>query len=179
MDITIRQETPADYRATEALVKRTFGDESFSDPTEHVLVENLREADAFIPELSLVVLDSGEQIIGHILLSRITIEDDRASVESLALAPVSVAPEHQNQGIGTQLMHDALRRAGELGFSSVVVLGHPEYYARFGFEPAGRWDISAPFDVPEESFMVLELTEHALLEVQGVVQYSWPFLEEE
>ncbi|RSL30264.1 N-acetyltransferase [Salibacterium salarium] len=178
MDITIRQETPADYRATETLVKRTFGDETYSDPTEHVLVQNLRDSDAFIPELSLVALDSGGHIIGHILLSRITIEDDRAAVESLALAPVSVAPEHQNQGIGTQLMHTALHRATELGHSSVIVLGHPEYYAKFGFEPADRWDISAPFDVPEESFMALELTEHALLEVQGIVQYSRPFLEE-
>ncbi|MFD2706791.1 GNAT family N-acetyltransferase [Salibacterium lacus] len=179
MDITIRQETLADYNATETLVKRAFGDETYSDPTEHVLVENLRESEAFIPELSLVALDSGKHIVGHILLSRITIEDNGSAVDSLALAPVSVAPERQNQGIGTQLMRDALRRARELGFSSVVVLGHPEYYAKFGFERANHWDIQAPFEVPPEAFMVLELTEHALDKAQGgVVQYSWPFWEE-
>ncbi|SFM36514.1 GNAT family N-acetyltransferase [Salibacterium qingdaonense] len=179
MDITIRQETPAEYRATEALVNRAFGDESYSDPTEHVLVENLRESEAFIPELSLVALDSGERIVGHILLSRITIEDNGSAVDSLALAPMSVAPERQNQGVGTQLMRDALKRAGELGFSSVVVLGHPEYYAKFGFERVDHWDIHAPFEVPPEAFMVLELTAHALDKVQGgVVQYSPPFWEE-
>ncbi|MFZ4453591.1 GNAT family N-acetyltransferase [Salibacterium aidingense] len=177
MDITIRQEFPADYRTTEALVKRTFGEESYSDPTEDTLVHNLRESDAFIPELSLVALDSGEHIIGHILLSRVSIEDGRAAVESLAIAPVSVAPERQNQGIGTQLMHAALHRAAEVGHSSVIVLGHPGYYAKFGFRQAEHWNIRAPFDVPEEAFMALELTEHALDEVQGVVQYSQPFLE--
>ncbi|SFP36120.1 GNAT family N-acetyltransferase [Salibacterium halotolerans] len=179
MNITIRQETPADYRATETLVNRTFGDAVYSDPTEHVLVENLRESEAFIPELSLVALDSGWHIVGHILLSRITIENNGSAVNSLALAPVSVAPERQNQGIGTQLMRDALKRAGELGFSSVVVLGHPEYYAKFGFERADHWNIQAPFKVPPEAFMVLELTAHTLDKVQGgIVQYSWPFMEE-
>ncbi|KIV73667.1 MULTISPECIES: GNAT family N-acetyltransferase [Bacillus] len=173
--VTIRQEQKNDYSKTEEVVKQAFLNEEFSDKKEHELVKRIRECDAFIPELSIVAVD--EEIVGHIMLSKITIEQDGATVDSLALAPVSVAPSHQKKGIGGKLITAALEKAKELGYGSVVVLGHPEYYPKFGFKKASEWNIKAPFEVPEEVFMVMELTENALEGVEGIVQYSSAFTE--
>ncbi|TKI86235.1 GNAT family N-acetyltransferase [Bacillus mycoides] len=173
--VTIRQEQQNDYNKTEEVVKQAFLNEEFSDKTEHELVKRIRKCDAFIPELSLVAVDEG--IVGHILLSKITIEQDGTSVESLALAPVSVARGHQKKGIGRKLIVAALEKAKELGYESVVVLGHPEYYPKFGFKKASDWNIKAPFEVPDEVFMVIELSENALEGVEGIVQYSSAFAE--
>ncbi|MED0992146.1 N-acetyltransferase [Bacillus nitratireducens] len=173
--VTIRQEKKNDYRKTEEVVQQAFLNEEFSDKKEHELVKRIRECDAFIPELSLVAVDEG--IVGHILLSKITIEQDGTSVESLALAPVSVARGHQKKGIGGKLIGAALEKAKELGYGAVVVLGHPEYYPKFGFKKASEWNIKAPFEVPDEVFMVMELRENALEGVEGVVQYSSAFAE--
>ncbi|MGG0650468.1 N-acetyltransferase [Bacillus mycoides] len=173
--VTIRQEQKNDYRKTEEVVKEAFLNEEFSDKKEHELVKRIRECDAFIPELSIVAVD--EEIVGHIMLSKITIEQDGTTVDSLALAPVSVAPSHQKKGIGGKLIGAALEKAKEPGYGSVVVLGHPEYYPKFGFKKASEWNIKAPFEVPEEVFMVMELTENALEGVEGVVQYSSAFAE--
>ncbi|MDI6677667.1 N-acetyltransferase [Bacillus wiedmannii] len=173
--VTIRQEQKNDYRKTEEVVQQAFLNEEFSDKKEHELVKRIRECDAFIPELSIVAV--AEEIVGHIMLSEITIEQDGISEESLALAPVSVARGHQKKGIGGKLIGAALEKAKELGYGSVVVLGHPEYYPKFGFKKASKWNIKVPFEVPEEVFMVMELRENALEGVEGVVQYSSAFAE--
>lgn len=173
--VMIRQEQKNDYSKTEEVVKQAFSNEEFSDKKEHELVKRIRECDAFIPELSIVAVD--EEIVGHIMLSKITIEQDGTSVESLALAPVSVARGHQKKGIGGKLIASALEKAEELGYESVVVLGHPEYYPKFGFKKASEWNIKAPFEVPDEVFMAMELRENALQGVEGIVQYSSAFAE--
>ncbi|QTL51087.1 MULTISPECIES: GNAT family N-acetyltransferase [Priestia] len=177
MDILIKQELTEEYNKTEEVVKSAFLNEEYSDKKEHLLVKRIRKSDAFIPELSLVAFNQNGDIIGHILLSKITIIDGDNSIDSLALAPVSVFPQYQKQGVGSQLIHAALKRAKELGYHSVIVLGHKDYYPKFGFKPASLWNIYAPFDVPEEFFMALELTEGSLKNVQGVVHYSKPFSE--
>ncbi|WP_242270435.1 GNAT family N-acetyltransferase [Bacillus cereus group sp. BfR-BA-01310] len=171
--VTIRQEQQNDYSKTEEVVKQAFLNEEFSDKTEHELVSRIRKCDAFIPELSIVAVD--KEIVGHIMLSKITIEQDGTSVESLALAPVSVAPSHQKKGIGGKLIAAAIEKAKELGYGSVVVLGHQDYYPKFGFKKASDWNIKAPFEVPDEVFMAMELRENALQGVEGVVQYSEAF----
>ncbi|PEL21265.1 GNAT family N-acetyltransferase [Bacillus wiedmannii] len=173
--VTIRQEQKSDYRKTEEVVKEVFLNEEYSDKKEHELVKRIRECDAFVPELSIVAVD--EEIVGHIMLSKITIEKDGASVDSLALAPVSVARSHQKKGIGGKLIVAALEKAKGLGYVSVVVLGHPEYYPKFGFKKASEWNIKAPFEVPDEVFMVMELRGNALEGVEGVVEYSSAFAE--
>lgn len=173
MNIKIRQECEKDYNRTEEIVKQAFLGEEFSDQTEHKLVHRIRKSNAFIPELSLVAVE--KEVIGHILLSKIKIVDGSTAVDSLALAPVSVAREYQKKGIGSLLISSVIRKAKELGYHSVIVLGHKEYYPKFGFKPASLWNIRAPFDVPDEVFMAIELTENALQNVQGVVQYSEAF----
>lgn len=101
--------------------------------------------------------------------------DEGREHESIALAPVSVLPKHQKKGIGSALIKEGLAQCKKEGFQSVIVLGHPEYYPRFGFKPASSWKISAPFDVPDEAFVALELAENGLRNVQGVVQYPNEF----
>ncbi|GGH21511.1 GNAT family N-acetyltransferase [Paenibacillus segetis] len=178
MNISIRKELPHDYKMTEEVVQRAFANMELSDKKEHELVARIRLADVFIPELSLVATTTNDnEIVGHILLSKITIVSGMQSVESLALAPLAVLPEYQNKGIGKLLILKALQQAKELGFSSVVVLGHPEYYPKFGFKAASNWGIEAPFEVPDDAFMALELQDNALANVSGVVEYPSVFFE--
>ncbi|MFI8684839.1 GNAT family N-acetyltransferase [Rossellomorea sp. NPDC077527] len=175
MHIHKRPEQPEDYLQIEEVVKSAFSQEKLSDQTEHLLIHRIRKSDAYIPDLSLVATDQNNQPIGHLLLSKVTIVHQGQEVDSLALAPVSVAPEHQKKGIGSQLITEALTRAKEMGYQSVIVLGHEHYYPKFGFKPASSWNIRAPFDVPDHVFMATELTENALHDVQGVVHYSEAF----
>ncbi|MEK3856245.1 GNAT family N-acetyltransferase [Cytobacillus sp. FSL H8-0458] len=177
MDILIRQELPEDYDSTEEMVKEAFLNEEYSNKTEHFLVKRLRNSDAFIPELSLVALTQAKEVVGHILLSKIKIKDGEKAADSLALAPLSVRPDYQGKGIGSQLIRIAFTKAKEAGYHSVVVLGHKDYYPKFGFKPASLWNIHAPFDVPDEVFMALELKENALKNAAGVVHYSKAFSE--
>lgn len=178
MGITIRQERFDDYTITEEVIKKAFANMEFSDQTEHKLVSRMRKSDMFIPELSLVAItkDSTE-IVGHILLSTIKIINDNHSAESLALAPVSVLSNYQRKGIGGLLILEALRIAKELGYQSVVVLGHPQYYPKFGFKQSSSWGIKAPFEVTDDVFMALELQENSLDKVSGVVEYPSVFFE--
>lgn len=176
MDIAIRQETKEDYRSTEAVVEKAFKDAENSDHNEQILVEKLRRSDAFIPELSLVA-ELNEEIIGHIMLTKLFIENEGDIYESLALAPVSVLPQYQNKGIGSKLINQSLKIAKRFGYKSVIVLGHEKYYPRFGFKCASIWGIKAPFDVPDEAFMALELEAGSLDGVTGSVVYSKEFFE--
>jgi len=176
MNIDIRQETEKDYKISEFVVERAFKDEKYSDHKEHFLVARLRKSDGFIPELSLVAV-LGEEIIAHIMLTNIFIENGEKKYESLALAPVSVLPEYQNKGIGSKIIIESLRIAKEIGFKSVIVLGHDKYYPKFGFKPASIWGIKAPFDVSDEFFMALELENGSLSGVTGTVVYGKEFFE--
>ncbi|MBO9698849.1 MAG: N-acetyltransferase [Sporocytophaga sp.] len=175
MIINIRQENQEDYGITEKLIQEAFHNAEFSNHKEHLLVQKLRATEGFIPKLSLVA-ESDNQIVGHILFTKVNIEGSKTK-ESLALAPLSVLPSAQRQGIGSRLMKYGLERAKELGFESVIVLGHPEYYQRFGFIKASIWNVQFPGDVPDEVFMALELNEDALIDAAGIVRYPSAFTE--
>jgi predicted N-acetyltransferase YhbS len=114
-NITIRQETPGDYARVVELTAKAFESMPFSDGNEDKLVENLHKANTFIPELSLVTEMDG-QIAGHILFSPLQIKNEQETFESLVLGPVSVLPEFQKQGIGSQLILAGHQKAKELGF---------------------------------------------------------------
>ena len=179
-DVTvhIRPETAADFPAVRELVTAAFG-----RADEARLVERLRDCDAYIPELALTAASAdgkGEEIVGHLLLTRLPIRLDRGgSVIALALAPVAVRPDRQREGVGSALVGQALERAADLGFGAVIVLGHPSYYPRFGFLPGGAFGVRCPFDVPGEAFMARELVPGALRECEGMVVYARAFMEEE
>lgn len=143
---------------------------AFGRTSEAELVETIRSSPNFIPELSLVAVEDGE-VLGHILFSPIIIEAQRQTVPALVLAPLAVIPARQNEGIGTRLVQSGLSKCRELDHSRVVVLGSPQYYGRFGFQATSRFSIRAPFPVPDEFFMVLELKTGALINVSGTVRY--------
>lgn len=169
-EVIIRQETKADQARVYKVQKQAFEREN-----EAELVEKLRDTDVFIPELSLLA-ELNSEIVGHILFTRITIMDgENIKHSSLALAPMAVLPEFQNKGIGSLLIKAGLAKAAELGHKSVIVLGHAEYYPKFGFLPAIEWDIRAPFDVPEEALMAVELVKDGLSPVAGLVIYPEEF----
>lgn len=169
--IILRQETKDDLKEVFELNHIAFGQEN-----EAKLVEALRKSQtAFIPELSIVATDNNK-IVGHILFTKIGIKDEEGKLnESLGLAPMAVRPEFQKSGIGGQLIRKGFEVAKELGFKSVIVLGHEHYYPKFGFQPADKWKIKAPFEVPANVFMAIELTPDGLKDVSGTVVYPKEF----
>lgn len=176
MNIKVRQEKENDYKLSEIVVEKAFENAENSDHREHFLVDKLRKSDAFVPELAFVAELNGE-IVGHIMLTKVFIENGENKYNSLALAPVSVLPEYQNKGIGSKLISKGLKTAKEIGFKSVIVLGHDKYYPRFGFKPAKIWEIKASFDVPDSAFMALELEDKGLYGIKGTVVYGKEFFE--
>lgn len=158
------------------LIEKAFRNEEFSDHKEQFLVEKLRKTNSFIPELSLLATIQGK-IVGYILLTKIKIIYDQTHTESLALAPVAILPEFQGKGIGGMLIEYSHKIAKSLGFTSVVVLGHQDYYPRFGYKRADKYGIELPFDFPKENCMVIELIENGLDNVHGKVQYAKEFFE--
>lgn len=175
MDMNIRTEVDKDFKAVFNVIKNAFENEAYSDHQEHYLVERLRKSDAFVPELSLVA-EINNEIVGYILLTKIKIIDVNVnSYDSLALAPVAVLPNFQGKGIGRKLIETAHEKAKDLGFSSVVLLGHENYYPRFGYKQTKEFGIKLPFDVPEANCMAIELMENGLQNVKGTVKYPKEF----
>lgn len=168
--LKIRQELTSDYNSIYEINKLAFEQDD-----EARLVDLLRKGSAFVPELSLVAEINGE-VIGHILFTKILILGDTGiEFESLSLAPMAVHPKSQKQGVGGKMIYAGIEKAKSLGYSSVFVLGHPLYYPKFGFQPASKWNVKAPFNVPEEAFMAIELIEDGLKDVSGTVKYPKEF----
>jgi putative acetyltransferase len=163
-DVVIREETPADHPAVREVNRRAFGQDD-----EANLVDALRAGQ--YTRLSLVAERDG--IVGHLLFSRLPIETVVGTIEALALAPVAVLPERQRQGVGSQLIRQGIAMCRERGYRIVVVLGHADYYPRFGFSAALAERLRSPFTGPH--FMALELVPGALVGVEGDVRYPPPF----
>jgi putative acetyltransferase len=120
-----------------------------------------------------MVAESAGQVIGHILFSKLRIMTAERTIEALALAPLSVLPAGQRQGVGSRLVREGLHACGALGHRIVIVLGHPEFYPRFGFSAGLAQRLTAPFSGP--AFMALELDPAALHGISGRVAYPPPF----
>lgn len=176
MNINIRKENIEDIDIIYFLIKEAFKTEVHSDGDEQDLVNRLRNSKSYIPELSLVALNE-ETIVGHIMFTKLLIENEDNKFESLALAPLAVLPDYQKKGIGSKLINEGLDIAKELGYKSVIVLGSENYYPKFGFEEALNFGIKAPFEVPSSNFMAIELEENALKDVSGKVVYAKEFFE--
>lgn len=168
--VDIRPEQDGDAAAIRAVLTSAFPSEEEAD-----LVEALRaNSSVWEPGLSYLAQDGGE-VIGHVLLTRCWIN----STPALALAPVAVAPEHQGRGVGSALIQKILDDAGAAARAlnapaAVLVLGHADFYPRFGFEVSRMHGIKPPFDVPKENFMVLNLNPEFELPM-GTVNYPAEF----
>ena len=162
----IRTETPADFDAIRSVHAEAFA----PSPVEAKLVDDLRAEGALVADLCVVATE-GEAVIGHIAYSRATLDSGH---EILVLAPMGVLPEHQRQGVGTQLIGQSMRRAVLTDFPLVSVLGHPDYYPRFKFEPARPLGIEAPFDVPDEAWMARRLPRYTP-DARGTLHYADAF----
>lgn len=165
--IVIRAETIED----QADIRRV-NERAFARPNEAGLVDGLREQAA--PIISLVAALDGE-VVGHIFFSPVTVESEEAAFTAMGLAPMAVLPTHQNQGVGSLLVREGLKECRRLGYDIVVVLGHANYYPRFGFVPASSKGLRCEYDVPDEVFMVTELKPDALADRRGLVKYHSEF----
>lgn len=167
--LEIRQENKKDYAEVYNVIKKAFMSAEHCDGNEQDLVVNLRESNNFIPELSLVAIDDNK-IVGYILFTKIRI----GKYEEVALAPLAVLPEYQKQGIGKKLIEEGHKKAKKLGYHYSIVLGSERYYPKLGYVPASQYGIKAPFEVPNENFMAIELN-NTDVEITGVVEYAKEF----
>jgi putative acetyltransferase len=165
----IRREQPQDVPAIQQVNIRAFGRDQ-----EASVVDKLRKNCNSI--LSLVALTNGK-VVGHILFSPAVIEGKHGKLVGTGLAPLAVLPEYQRKGIGTQLMQTGISRIKEGGCPYIIVIGHQEYYARFGFEEAGRFGISCEWNVPYDTFMILILDRKAMNGITGVTRYRQEWAE--
>ena len=146
--------------------------EAFGHPEEAALVDALRVAGALC--VSLVAVAKGA-VVGHIAFSPVIIQSDASTLSALGLAPLAVLPEHQRRGTGARLVRAGLAACGETPYGLVFVLGAPQFYGRFGFEPAEPLGITWEYGGPPDAFMVQALRQGALRGVRGLVAYRREF----
>lgn len=168
--IVIRAETPEDVDSI-----RYVNEQAFEQEEEARLIEKLRNHGVLT--ISLVAVQDGE-VVGHIAFSPVKVESEHSSFEAISLAPMAVLPAHQRKGIGSQMVRAGIEECRRLGHEVIVVLGHPDYYPRFGFVPAGPRGINCEFEAPEEAWMILELREGALAGRRGTVKFQPEFKED-
>lgn len=167
MNISIRLENQEDHRVVENLTRETFWDLFKPGCDEHLMVHKIRKTDAFIKELDFVACDD-DTIVGNIIYTKAKVINENSKVfDVLCMGPLSVLPSYQGKGIGTLLMEHSIKAAKVLGYNAVIIYGHPNYYHRFGFENAKKFDIQTLTGDNFDAFMVLELYEHALDSISG------------
>jgi len=165
----IRREQPQDIPEVRQVNIRAFGQEQ-----EALVIDQLRKNCNSI--LSLVALNDGK-VVGHILFSPAVIEGRHGRLVGTGLAPLAVVPEYQRKGIGSELIQTGIARIREGGCPYIIVIGHPDYYTRFGFDQAGRFGICCEWGVPKEAFMILVLDRRAMNGITGVARYRQEWAE--
>ena len=168
----IRKAKESDRKEILNVHNQAFGKEK--GPEIAKLVDDLLKDKTAMPILSLVAIEN-EKIIGHILYTKATITQTELSVSTQILAPLAILPNQQKKGIGEKLINEGIKQIKKNGTELVFVLGHPSYYPRCGFSPAGEKGFEAPYPIPEEhaaAWMVQSLNGNALESANGKVQCS-------
>lgn len=162
----IRHEQQQDHASVYQLNSKVF-----DTVAEAGLVDALRQQAN--PCVSLVAVQDS-QIIGHIFFSPVTLSN-HSELNMMGLAPMAVLPEYQRQGIGSALVRAGLEHCYQLGCVAVAVLGHPEYYPKFGFQPSVNFNVRSEYEVPDDVCMLLELTPGTLSGRSGKIKYHQAF----
>ena len=165
---TVRLEKLEDVEAV-----RRVNHQAFETQAEGGLVDLLRSRGKLVASL---VAEDGDRLVGHIAFSPVNISSS-PKLRGVGLGPMAVVPDSQRQGIGSELVRAGLDRCREMGYDYAAVLGHPEYYPRFGFVPASKYGITCMWEVPEGVFMALELRPQALVGTSGLAMYEPEFNE--
>jgi putative acetyltransferase len=168
--VLIRREASGDADVIRFVTAAAFTRPGGDVPVEAPLVDWLRASPAWIPELSLVAVDLGGDVVGHVVCTRGTV----GAAPVLALGPLSVRPDWQRRGVGKALMHAVLGAGDALGEPLVVLLGSTAYYPRFGFRPASEYGITPKHPEWDEHFQVRPLTAYNPA-VRGEFAYPEPF----
>jgi putative acetyltransferase len=164
VSIEVREEGPGDVAAIRELNQRAFGQDQ-----EGNIVDALRSSGAAL--LSLVATLNG-RVVGHIMYSPLSVG---GGVTGAALGPMAVLPEYQRQGIGSKLVEAGNRKLKDAGCPFIIVVGHADYYPRFGFRPASTYGIKCEWEVPDDVFMVLVLDPGKMQGVSGLAKYPQEF----
>ncbi len=162
----IRSEVESDRQAVYSVNAAAF-----ETTAEAELVDTLREQAH--PIVSLVAEDEGT-VVGHILFTPVSLPG-HPQLKIMGLAPMAVAPDQQRRGVGSALVPAGLERCRQLGYGAVVVVGHPEYYPRFGFTSALRFGLGCEYEAPEEAFMAIELQPDYLQGAAGTIRFHAAF----
>lgn len=175
MNITIRLENETDFRDVENMTREAFWNVYKPGCDEHLVINKIRKADAFIKELDFVACDN-EIIVGNIIYSKAkVINEKNHQFEILCMGPLGVLPSYQGKGIGSLLMKHSIGIAKALGYNGVVIFGNPNYYHNFGFENAKKYKIQTSWGDNFEEFMALELYEDSLKGISGKFYESSAF----
>lgn len=160
--VEIRAERPEDKDAIFHVVEEAFRDADCASHTEQFLPEKFRQTDLFIPELSIVAILDGK-IVGHAMFTKQKI----GNINGVILAPLSILPEYQRKGIGSKLILEGHRIAKELGYAASVLVGHENYYPRFGYEKLSKYGISYVPEMPDQNSFGIQLVEGAFSNLEG------------
>ena len=174
MTLSIGKEKVGDGTEIIEMLIKAFEDVEYSDKKEHELVEALRKSENYIPELSIVA-KVDNKIVGYILCTEVNIINGEDTNKALAIAPFAVLPEYRNEKIGSKMIKRAFTKANKLGYKGIVVLGYKNIFEKYGFKPAWIYDVKAPFDVPEDNYMVKDIKKGYFDNVKGIVEYAEAF----
>lgn len=169
----IRSINVTEFNEVDLLLRDSFTETEHGYQGEAELVKKIRAEKTYTPELELVAVEE-EQVLGHTILSEVAVGES-VNNTGLALGPIAVRPGMQSKGIGSALIREAEVRAKNQGYQYISILGSPEYYGKFGYQPAGMFGITAPFEVPDEAFLVKALEAYGLDGVSGVLRYTKAF----
>ena len=159
----IRKEVPLDTK-----VIRNINVKAFETEAEANLVDVLRDSGCAFVSL---VAEIDQEVVGHILFTPVELSGTKNTLKLMGLAPMAVLPQYQNQGIGTQLVKAGIEYCQSGKYDAIVVLGHPNYYPKFGFVPSVNYGIKSEYEVPDEAFMLLELVPNSLKNHRGTIKY--------